>query len=256
MKQTLLEMVQTILSAMDSDEVNSITDTTESYQVALLLKNLYYDIAVDLGLAEHENLIELQSSGDPTKPTLMTIPDNVIQITWIKYDNKEDGDNFSKFEPVCYMEFTPFLEMMTSLREWSTSDVGEMVVDVGTDTFPILYRKDKFPNWYTIVGDHTLIFDSYKSDTDTTLTKNKTMAYGLTYPTFSLADDFVPDLNPQQFPYFMNRAKVRAFAEIKQAVHQEAAVEARRQKIVHQFRGDRTKVKPALRRYKRYGRKG
>jgi len=33
MKYTLLKMVQLILSAMDSDEVNGISDTVESLQV-------------------------------------------------------------------------------------------------------------------------------------------------------------------------------------------------------------------------------
>jgi hypothetical protein len=38
-KMTLLEMTQNILSAMNSDEVNSITDTVESLQVAEEIQN-------------------------------------------------------------------------------------------------------------------------------------------------------------------------------------------------------------------------
>ena len=38
MRYNLLEMVQRVLAAMDSDEVNSITDTAESVQVALLIE--------------------------------------------------------------------------------------------------------------------------------------------------------------------------------------------------------------------------
>ncbi len=41
MKYTLLEIVQEILSDMDSDEVNSIDDTTESEQVATIVKSTY-----------------------------------------------------------------------------------------------------------------------------------------------------------------------------------------------------------------------
>lgn len=41
MRKTLLEMVQDILSEMDSDEVNSINDTVEAEQVATIIKNCY-----------------------------------------------------------------------------------------------------------------------------------------------------------------------------------------------------------------------
>ena len=44
MKLTLLEMVQDILSSMDSDEVNSITDSTEALQVARIIRDSYIEI--------------------------------------------------------------------------------------------------------------------------------------------------------------------------------------------------------------------
>ena len=44
MKYTLLEIVQEILSDMDSDEVNSIDDTVESQQVASIVRSAYMAI--------------------------------------------------------------------------------------------------------------------------------------------------------------------------------------------------------------------
>ena len=41
MKFTLLEMVQEILSDMDSDEVDSIEDTVEAEQVATIVRSTY-----------------------------------------------------------------------------------------------------------------------------------------------------------------------------------------------------------------------
>ena len=38
MKMTLLEMVQNILSDMDSEEINSLSDSNEAEQVALVIK--------------------------------------------------------------------------------------------------------------------------------------------------------------------------------------------------------------------------
>ncbi len=42
MRRTLLDMVQEILSDMDSDEVESIDDTVEAEQVVSILKSTYY----------------------------------------------------------------------------------------------------------------------------------------------------------------------------------------------------------------------
>ena len=84
MKYTLNEMVKIIMSAMDSDEINSIDDTIESTQVALLIKGVFFDIATDIGLPEHETLFELTESGTSLQPTLMTLPERVTRVNWIK----------------------------------------------------------------------------------------------------------------------------------------------------------------------------
>ena len=43
-KLTLLEIVQDIMNDMDSDEVNSISDTEESSQIAQIVKTTYFEI--------------------------------------------------------------------------------------------------------------------------------------------------------------------------------------------------------------------
>ena len=58
MKYTLLEMTQDILSNMSSDEVNSISDTTESLQVATIIKQKYFDLISRVNRPEHDQLIQ------------------------------------------------------------------------------------------------------------------------------------------------------------------------------------------------------
>jgi hypothetical protein len=41
-KMTLLEIVQDVLNDMDSDEVNSISDTVEATQIANICRSVYY----------------------------------------------------------------------------------------------------------------------------------------------------------------------------------------------------------------------
>src|SRR5690606_22458031 len=114
--------------------------------------------------------------------------------------------------------------------------VGEMNVTMNGELFPFMYRSDRHPQYYTTADDNTIIFDAYLSSLDTTLQKSKTMCLGNVYPAFLLQDSFTPDLDPSQFSYYINRAKVRAFNELKQQINQEAVAETRRQQIIVQKR--------------------
>src|ERR1700704_6434506 len=88
MKRTLLDYTQSILSSLNSAEVNSISDTTESLQVAEILRTTYYNILGRAELPEHEKLFQLTSSADPTKPVLMFRPnEGVAKLNWIQYFN-------------------------------------------------------------------------------------------------------------------------------------------------------------------------
>lgn len=256
MKYTLLEMTQMILSAMDSDEVNSISDTIESNQVALLLKGLYYDLANDLGLPEHEGLIELTASGDNNLPVLMTVPTDVVRVSNIQYDTRgQDGDlvNLPQWRELKYLPLNEFITYTQGYRS-DNANISSMQVTSGTDTFEFIHRTDAMPTYYTSFDDYNIIFDSFDSDVDTTLQKSKTLCYGARYSTFTMADGFTPDLDPSQFSYYLNRAKVRAFAELKQQDHKEASTEARRQKIVIQKRQRRTPDLTPFEKRPNYGR--
>ncbi len=256
MKQTLLELTQSILASMDSDEVNSINDTVESYDIAVLLRDVYYDLAVELNLTAHETLFELEASGDADQPTLMYLPDNVQKLWWIKYNNilTSESETRANYQDVNFKPYDEFITMQNGYI-FDTDDVGEMTYEMNEEEFEIMYSTNKMPQWYTAIGNNTLLFDSYDDAEDTTLTKEKTMCGGLVYPTFTLEDSFVADLDATQFPYFRNKAKARAFAEKKQIENREAMMEARSQKIQMQIRKNRINEGTALEtQVVRYGR--
>lgn len=255
MKYTLLEMVQEVLSSMDSDEVNSISDTVESYQVALLIKGCFYDIATELSLPEHETMFQLNPSTDGDQPVLMTVPSNITRIHWIDYDKREATDTNSNFQRVEYMPLDEFLEMQNGYRN-QDSNVEEMTFSSNNESFTMMYATNKQPKYFTTFDDYTLLFDSYDSSIESTLQKHKTQCAGRSIPVFLMEDSFIPDLEAQQFAYFRNRVKTRAFAELKQAANQESAKEARNQKIIIQNRKRTTPDVPEV--YKvgaRYGRR-
>ena len=253
MRYTLLEAVQYILSSMDSDEVNNYDDTVESLQIARLLRAVYYDMATDLSLPEHHTLFELDASGDNAKPTLMTVPSTVTKLEWIKYNNALTTDTNAIYKRVEFLPFDQFFEMQSALYQ-QTTGVGEMTFVNNGEDFEVMYRTDRAPLYYTTMDDYTVLFDSYNNDEDTTLQKSKTMCWGAVYPTFTLSNSFAPDLDPTQFSLWLNQAKVRAFAELKQVANNEAAGTARRQMISTQRNNKRIDGLAAVFTAPRYGR--
>src|SRR5689334_21608259 len=114
---TLLEIVQEILSSLDSDELNSINDTPEAMQVAMVVRRAYLDIASRLNLPEHFDFFTLTASGDNDLPTIMYRPDTVSQLIWIKYDKRLEVGDPQEFEDVRYQEPGLFFDRMFMLNE-------------------------------------------------------------------------------------------------------------------------------------------
>lgn len=254
MKFTLLEMTQEILSAMDSDEVNSISDTVESMQVANVIKHVFYDRAVDIGLPEHETLFELNASDDPDLPCVMTVPSNVVKMRNLRYNTQTDEETTPNWQELKYMPFEDFLKWTEGFRGQEDSIIVVQQVSFNGEEFPILCKNNTPPLYYTTADDDQILFDSYDSSIDTTLQKTKTMCMGNVYPVFLMQDSFIPDLDPSQFSLLRNNAKARAFNELKQTINQEAAQEARRQKVIVQKRKRKTPDEAEVFKTPRYGR--
>lgn len=226
-KYNLLRMTQLILSAMDSDEVNSISDTTESLQVVDVIETTYNDLVSTLDFPDHWDFFELESSGDITRPTLMTLPSNIGKVEWIKYDMSEPGSTKREFRDVYPLERERFLDRSNSL---DSADANTYRYDllVGTGTFDIRGKNDAWPTYYTTNNDKTLIFDNFKLDSGQTLMGNRTYCYGMRIPVFIREDTFVPELTPRQFTLLFNEAKSQAFMDLKQVQNAKSEQRARR----------------------------
>ena len=254
MKRTLLEMAQELASSLDAEEFNSISDSTESMQIAMIIRGVYYDLATDIGLPEHEEVFQLNASGSTSFPVKMTLPARVTKTREIYYDCRDATETNPLYTPLIMKSFADFVIEQQGLRE-DTAGVGLMTIPFGGENYKIMYRTDKHPTYFTYAPDNTLLFDSYDSTVEATLQKSKTMCIGSMYPEFTLADAFTPDLDANQFSLLYNRAKVRAFNELKQQANQEAAGEARRQKIIIQKRKHTDPDEPAVKRNARFGRR-
>lgn len=133
---TLLEMTQSILASLGSDQVNSISDTVESVQVAEILKQTYYNMLGRYDLPEHNQLVQLVASTDPTQPTLMTLPAGVSRIEWVKYfdSNPKDSTQQDQFGSFSHGLNT---DLVLSNPPWSTTSTTSNSLALGSHTFTV-----------------------------------------------------------------------------------------------------------------------
>lgn len=227
MRYNNLKAVQLILSSMDSDEVSSVGDTVESLQILDILETTYNDLASTIDFPDHWDFFELIPSGDPTRPTLMKLPDGVANVEWIQYDHALNSETTRQYTPVTPMERQCFFDRMNGL-DHSLPTVYNYQYEVDTGTFDVRGRNDSHPRFYTTGDDRTILFDSYLATEDTTLQGNKTHCYGMRVPSFSRTDSFIPDFQPRQFSLYFNEAKSQAFVELKQVQNAKSEQRARR----------------------------
>jgi len=246
-KMTLLEMTQDILSDMDSDEVNSINDSVESLQVAQIIKTTYYNIIDGRDYDFLYELFQLDASGTSSRPTHMKLPENIIDLKYIKYNCKTLTDTKDKYLKIKYLMPEDFMEIVDS-RDSSKSNVTVVTDPTGIS---INVMNDKAPEYFTSFDDDNLVFDSYDSQVDTTLQNNKTQCHGKRSVAFTLLDSFTPDLPVQMFSYLLAEAKSTAFVTLKQMPNAKAEQISNSQK--RRMSQDAWRVKNGIH-YPNYGR--
>ncbi len=253
--KTNLDYVQDILSALDSDEINSVDDTVESAQVLRILKRTYDSIVSRADLNEHYTMFQLEASGTSTKPVLMTRPTDVSSILWIKYNVETADDTNDNFREITFLPLDTFLNMTHRLTE-SDTQVDTFTQTIDTSSIKFFYENDRAPRHYTTYDDHTIIFDAYDSAIEATLQKAKTQCYGKKDQSFTSTDAFVPFLDVEFGTLLLNEALVVAFAELKQVPNEVAKMWAQRAwtKVSNSKRGINQNRKPILDQVN-YGRK-
>lgn len=227
MKYTLLELTQSVLSSMDSDEINSISDSVESQQVVAIIKTVYDDIISRSDLMSNKIPFNLVPSGDAAKPVLMLKPEGIDRIEWLKYDCILLGGPNPVWKDMTYLPVETFVE---HIHQYNPSETNVDTFNFSSDgyVFTFIYRNDTAPRYYTSFDDVNIIFDSYDKTVDATLQSAKTLGFGSKKTLWLEADTFVPNLQPQQFALLLNEAKSLAWAELKQVPHQKAEQTARR----------------------------
>jgi len=156
-----LDMVNKVLSAIDSQSVSSIDDSDESEQVANIVQRAYDEILY------MRNWAFLQTEGTLkpayTEPNHMVVPDDCLSLIRVKYKKKS----------IAYISPNDFRDLIDSRYTASanvisdgiyTEEVTPRVTYVDTASVNVnsngIYT-DRDPRFYTSFDDETLIFDSY-----------------------------------------------------------------------------------------------
>ena len=227
-------MTQKVLNVMDSEDVNTLSDSIEAVQVANIIEDVYFDLIASREIPTHKGLIKLTGLSDNNFPTHFLYGTNVKEIETLSYDRSETVGE-TDYKEVCWVEPMEFL----SKTDGQTTDTLLVADKVAGTTLTI--NTDSYPTIYTSFdGDH-IVMNAYKSTVESTLQASKSRAYGTVYPTFSISDSFVPDLPEVMFPYFLAESKSTCMSVLKGENNPKVEQNARRQKNWVQKNKDRTK---------------
>jgi len=205
-------MTQRILSAMDSDNVNSISDTLEATQVASVIRDSYFRMVAS-GEYSFEGAAFQLDSATAAAPTKMKIPDNISNIDIIKYDKKTSTGTDRATKEIIYLLPGDFMDLLDK-RNSSSTTVTEI-----TDSSGIKFNisNNVAPTFYTAIDDEFIIMDSYDSVVESFLQSSKTTCIGEQEPTFSsLLDSTIPVLPSRLFPLLLAESQATAFDQVKQ----------------------------------------
>lgn len=225
MKKSLLEIVKDILNDLDGDEVNSINDTIESQQVAQIVRSSYEEMIGNRNWPHLRKLMQLDSLSDSSKPNYLQMPEGLKELVTFRYDRFTLTNTKSQIQDIKYLDPDAFLRMI-SLRDSTSTSVTQVTDFSGVK---LLIVNDQPPTYWTSFDDVYIVTDSYDSGVDTTLQSSKTQCVAYVEPTWTHADDAIPDLPSEAFPALVEEAKSTAFFVLKQMANQKAEQKATRQ---------------------------
>ena len=226
-KRTLLDMTQSILSDMGSDQINSLGDTFESDRVASIIKDTYLQLVIDRKWPTHEQLTTLTAAADSNHPTHMLIPEDFRRITFIKYDTADSTETRQRFHPVNYKSPEDFLTMIY-MRDDTASNMTVVTDTLSSNSRKLFIQTDKKPEWWTSFDDNYVILDSYDSGVDSTIQQSKMIVGAHREPAWTTSDSFIPDMPSHAFPLLMSEAKSTCFIDIRQEANAKSEQLSRR----------------------------
>lgn len=225
-KLTLLEMVQDILSDMNSDDVNTISETPDAEQVAKIVKSTFFELIGNKNWPHLRELVTLESIADSTKPTHLKLPELIKELEFVNYDTHKVGETRIKFNHIGFLHPDEFLVLTNDYN----TDADDVITITDFSGVRFNIKTDVAPCFWTSFDDEHVVFNAHDSDVDTTIQASKTQASGYREPAWNAVDTFIPDLPSEAFPALLAEAKSASFLRLKQMPDQKAEQQSTRQR--------------------------
>ncbi len=249
MKQTLVEIVQTIMNDIDGDFINSIADTDEALQVASIVRTTYYELFNRKQWPHSKTINKMQGLSNNEYPTYLKLPERLYRLDTLNYDKSLKDDNRLLLSRVKWKEPEEFLKYVNAFNIQNDNvEVKETLNGVA-----LKIMTDRAPQYYTTFDDEHLVLDSFDSEVEDTLSADKTQAIYFEIPEFRMEDTFIPDLPDISFPYLIAECTSAASLKVRQVEDAKAEQQAKRQSIRASQRSRRA---TSGTRYPNYGRRG
>jgi len=229
MKKTLLEITQIILGKLDSDEVNSIGDTTESLQVSQEIETTFYELFANLQWPSRQKLLSFEAVSDPTnRPNYLKVKEAVDNFEFIMYNI--GTSTAPEYQKLTYL--TPKEFLLYASQNATSSSAMQVVEDWEGALYPI--KTDKHPTYYTMFDDEYIACDSFLSTADDSLQESKAFGLAQVIPVFEQTDDYVPEMPAKYFPLLIAEAASMCFINTKGAPNSKEEQRSHRQLVRQQ----------------------
>ena len=226
-KKTVLELVQSILSSLDLDNVNSISDLEEAVQVSLILERSYNALIARKQWKFMEKVQNLESVADIDKPTKLKIPDNVNRINCLRYKTLNDSGKI-QWKELKYRFPCDFIDFVQR-RDPSESNILNTTNDDGVEMY---IQNDKEPEFWTSFDDTFIYFDNIDQNDTSTIVGSGSSIKAIVEQPWQNVDTFIPPIPQDMFTALEAEARSIAWTEFKQVPNQKAEQIARRQYII------------------------
>lgn len=249
MPRTLNYTVQRVLEKLNLDPVNSINDTEDSLLVSREAESTFYDMMSRADWPDKIDLVRLTSSASLSRPTELTLEEEVYFIRDLRYDITTPNDDGKRIREVRWVEPEDFLRKVHSRNTQANN-----VVEVMYKTTPIFIIDNAMPTFYTSFDNKTLVLDSYDKSVEDSLQGSKAICYAKVVPNWVQEDDFVIPVQDNYYPVYLAALASACALYLNMQVNQED--ERRQMRGISRMR--RESVKTELETFPRfrYGRNG
>lgn len=198
------------MDATDGFRVSDLDDTVESQQAANIAEIVFHEHINDLFYNSlSEDIIQLESLADSTKPNYLKIPTGVANIhqSTIRYNvvTGATGESTLRWKKIDYLHPEDFLDRIggRSTNETNTTTVQ----DFSGVTFVV--RTKSAPEFCTSFDQEYVVFDGYDSDVDSVLQQSKNHVRATLQKTFTKSNTYQIDLPEYHHPTYMQAVKSR-----------------------------------------------